>query len=171
MTIQKKITETRVIRRRTHNGSPEKKDRLSKTKIMNALRRHCGIQTLVAKELGCSVSNIYQRIQGDPEIKEFYEIVKTEIVDQMEYNLIKDILSREDWENMGLEERKFQFQKQKYFMDHKARDRGYGEQAGKHTPGPQTININFVPATGRVEPKEVEAHVEFEEAKYEDVEE
>jgi len=157
-----------LIRRRTEDGRPPQEFSISKEDMKNAIVDCKGFISKIAKSLGCSPSNISQRISGDEELGLLLKEVKEGILDRLEDNLLEEALERDEWKDAGIEERRMIIGLHKWLLDRKARSRGYGEQSGKHPVSPE-IHINITPAIDVKPAVEVEVKENVEEAEYEEI--
>lgn len=159
---------TEALTRRTEDGRPPAEISISKEEIKEAIVQCRGFTSKVAKVLGCSVSNVSQRISNDPELKLLVKEIKEGILDRLEDNLLEEALNRGEWKDAGIEERRMIIGLHKWLLDRKGRSRGYGEQSGKQPVSPE-IHINITPAFNVNPAIEVEVKDKDQEAEYEEI--
>ena len=88
--------------------------RLTDQQIIDALYDMNGILAAAARKLGCTRQTIYNRMEKSPEIADSYEDASQTTTDKVEAKLVANCLK-------GKERSIF------YYLNNKARDRGYGK--------------------------------------------
>lgn len=69
---------------------------ISVNQLKAALRKHAGVYTLAAQELGCDRSNIDQRVRRSVELQEFVAGIEEEIGDAAEAVIKSTIIQQSD---------------------------------------------------------------------------
>lgn len=89
------------------------KPRLTKAQVRAALEKNGGLPTQAAMELGCDPSNVHYWIKRHPDLAALKAVAIEKLKDAAEGQLFKAVM-RGDMKWV------------QYFLDHHARDRGYG---------------------------------------------
>lgn len=88
---------------------------LKKSQVRDALINNGGLVTQAAMHLGCQPSNVQAWMDRHPDLKALRKVHLEELKDHAEATLFKEVKAGDkDWT--------------KYFLDHHARDRGYGQK-------------------------------------------
>ena len=133
-------------------GRPELINSIPKTKIIKAYFKYYGIMTKVAESLGCSLANISIRTKQDKDLQEARKLAEEIYFDRIQYNFYEDVLR--SVKNINAEN----WQRIKFMLKTKMRDRGFGEEP--RIPRDQ-IPVEIIPA--KIEEAEI-----VEETKEED---
>lgn len=92
-----------------------RKPRYTKAQIREALEKNGGLITQAAMELGCDPSNVHYWMRKHPDLVQVRDQALTKLKDVAEAKLFKAVMAGDmKWVQ--------------YFLDHHARDRGYGQK-------------------------------------------
>lgn len=126
--------------------------------IRAALRKHAGVYSFAARELGCDRANIQRRIERSPALQEFCRQIDAE-VDDLATGIIVDTLGRK--ETIGGRPTKEAQAMARWLKDHKQRGKGLSVRLSALGKG-----ADGAPAAARLQ-----VTVEYVDAPQEDEEE
>lgn len=112
-----------------HSRSAIRRDmRLSKKKIISALKATGGMISPAAKKLGCSRQSLYQWIQKDEKIAEALETVREENLDFVETQLLQAAKNGQSWAVC-------------FYLKCMGKARGFSEKVDAHVTGDLKVEI------------------------------
>lgn len=151
----KKITKRGV-------GRPSVELEITDRRILNALKRHKGLQARAAEDLGVVEATITYHIKKSSTLQAWLKHLK-------EYN--KDIGEANILRIMDEQGHDDHFQASKYYLNKQAKERGYGDQPIGTKEAPLHITITPAPSREEVEKQRAVELQEDEEGIYQMVEE
>lgn len=104
---------------------------ISLARCKAALRKHAGVFSLAALELGVSRQAIYQRVQRSPELQRVVQDIEETLLDAVDAGIADLIINKRDPATI------------RWYADRKGRGRGYGTggAAGERASLSQPIEV------------------------------
>ena len=110
----------------------------SRAALIEALREHDGNQASVARKFGCARSTVWERIDGDPELRALTDELTETFIDEAESQLYKHIREGNVVATI-------------FFLKTKARHRGYSERLELVPLNRQDIEVELGRPTSEIE--------------------